>query len=767
MATKAHRAKRRATRKAKLPPELTNDKKVVSEAPKRLVLFVHGIRDPGFWAGRLQSLFTEHGFVAKAIGYGVFDAFRFLLGFRRRPTATVKQQIVNAISDDENSDAEVTIIAHSFGTYIVARILDDDPSIKITRLVMCGAIVRQTFRWDKVARLNVQKPATRVQIINENSTRDIWPIMARHATYGFGDCGATGCENKIDVQNRLHDIPHSAYLTLPFATQYWIPPIVNGLKLVFPKVSTRTPWFFFFTRIPIRIVTAVIGVLAGVAVYWLWDVLQFQTDGKFTKVGDVGVAVKIDGYTDRKKNHGVQLYTATDVQNKDVHRFRSDALLKIIAVTISNRHPLKCKSAAFENMDAYPLGTRAENLTTVFEFDLSDAYGFFGNAELDLAYHGRITKDNDEPQDDLLTVSGSGKFIPNKMVTLSVKHTEPCMATSNREMAEKRFIEKLTTANRSDVGRFTFATPAMAAVEVSSLDAQSVLDLLQKGDAEQRTVAIESIAADPAKYKAITEKYFTSALLNHAALADVIRAVRRTVVGAGASKSGASIALDSDKMILLAHAGPPQVRDAARSYLRAPGVATQELAAKFSGAAFEAKVRSLRTVTVNEGGRPYFQDYLLLITARDVFYNLGLNELVPYLKKIRNKQPGALDKVLRPFELGMKLRDLTNKKVEKVALAKNAYGKGLVLLEAAINREAANRTGALSVFQFIEEARAKFKAIDDQREAKKIGDQFGLFLAEVKGQEGLYPWPSHIEQAERCMKKLTYACLSSEVPEEQ
>ena len=110
MATKA----RKTGPKAGIPQGLNEDKKGASEVPKPLILFVHGIRDPGFWTTSLCQLFEEHGFIAKPIGYGVFDAFRFLLGFRRRPVATVKQQIEDAIADLAEPGAEVTIIAHSF-----------------------------------------------------------------------------------------------------------------------------------------------------------------------------------------------------------------------------------------------------------------------------------------------------------------------------------------------------------------------------------------------------------------------------------------------------------------------------------------------------------------------------------------------------------------------------------------------------------------------------------------------------------------------------
>jgi hypothetical protein len=775
MATKA----RKTGPEAEISKRLNEDGRGISAGPKPLILFVHGIRDPGFWTNDLCQLFEGHGFVAKAIGYGVFDAFRFLLGFRRRPAVIVKQQIDNAISDLADPGAEVTIIAHSFGTYIVSRILDDDPNIKIKRFIMCGAIVPQTFRWDKVARFNVQKAKSKfqdanaqgakqkIQIINEHSARDIWPIMARHATYGFGDTGATGSANMVDVQNRRHDLPHSGYLSLDFAKCHWVPPIVRGEILKYPKVPARNPWFFFLTKSPVRIISMALLAVATGALYWVWDYFDFRTEGKFTKIGDVGVTVRIEGYTDLNKDHAVRLYTAPDAQNADVQQFRSDARLKIISVTIGNRFPLKCESAAIENEDAFTIGTRAPNLTTNYEFNLSDSYKMFGRAILDFTYHGKYTTEDAAPQNDLLTIAASGKLDPAKIRTVSIRHTEPCLAMNDPIEAEKKFVRRAIAASGPGNGGLGFSSSAWAAIAVPSLAPANVRDLLEKGDAAQRAVGLQAIVAEPAKYKEITESYFRDALMSHPALADVIRSMRTIIAGGSGSKSGAPIELDTGKMIELAHAGPPQVRDAARSYLRAPGVATHELALKFSGAEFAGKVRSLKGVAVNGGGRPYSQDYLLLITARDVFYNLGINELLPHIAAIRSKKPGALEAVLAPFEAGMGLSALTDKTSEKVALAKNSYGKALAMFESAVNLEAAAKETGEGAFKYIEAQKPTRKPLDDKPAALAITDQFKLFLAEVKGQENLYPWPSHIAQATRCVSSLTFACLNAELQEMQ
>ncbi len=103
---------------------------------------------------------------------------------RERPVARIKSVIENAIAANKN--AEVTIIAHSFGTWMVSRILHDDTNIAIDRLILCGAIVPSDFRWDRVLKINLG--GRKNAIVNEYSPLDVWPLTAKVMTYGYGNC---------------------------------------------------------------------------------------------------------------------------------------------------------------------------------------------------------------------------------------------------------------------------------------------------------------------------------------------------------------------------------------------------------------------------------------------------------------------------------------------------------------------------------------------------------------------------------------------------
>jgi alpha-beta hydrolase superfamily lysophospholipase len=153
------------------------------------------------------------------IKYGFLDVFRFWCPIltRRASIKHVLWKIDHALG--AHKDCELLIIAHSFGTYAIARILQDQPRIRPTRMVFCGSIVRPNLRWDKIP----QRP----QIINDCGTRDLWPILAAATTWGYGPSGTFGFGTP-GIRDRYHDFAHSDYFERVFVETYWRPWIHDG-----------------------------------------------------------------------------------------------------------------------------------------------------------------------------------------------------------------------------------------------------------------------------------------------------------------------------------------------------------------------------------------------------------------------------------------------------------------------------------------------------------------------------------------------------------
>lgn len=183
-----------------------------------LVILIHGIRTRADWYVRVCDELAAAGFLVERTNYGRFNLVKFLLPvpfFKAWAAADIEQDIRAAMA--RHKVDRVSIIAHSFGTFIVAWILKNKFDINFRRIIFCGSVVKFRFPF--------QQYTSRFEgvIVNEVGTRDIWPILAESATWGYGSTGAFGF-NRPGVFDRYHrGLSHSAFLNAKFCRKWWIP----------------------------------------------------------------------------------------------------------------------------------------------------------------------------------------------------------------------------------------------------------------------------------------------------------------------------------------------------------------------------------------------------------------------------------------------------------------------------------------------------------------------------------------------------------------
>src|ERR1700676_246373 len=88
-----------------------------------VVVLVHGIRDFGLWESKIRYTLEKEGFKVEPTNYGRFNLIEFLLPiwfFRRRAIEEVKKQIEIVVKN--NPGKPISIIAHSFGTFVIAHL---------------------------------------------------------------------------------------------------------------------------------------------------------------------------------------------------------------------------------------------------------------------------------------------------------------------------------------------------------------------------------------------------------------------------------------------------------------------------------------------------------------------------------------------------------------------------------------------------------------------------------------------------------------------
>lgn len=187
-----------------------------------VLIMVHGIRDFGEWEQALEQELPKDDIATVAIKYGYFDAFRFLFPFstfRKAVIVKVAQRVRDAQALYPN--AKYSYLAHSFGTYVVAHMLLRDPSFQAHRIIFCGSVLPADFPIAQL-RCNFSAP-----VLNDIGIKDIWPMLAASATWGYGSAGSTGF-GQAHVKDRYFPYKHGDFLTAKFAQDFWLPFLVRG-----------------------------------------------------------------------------------------------------------------------------------------------------------------------------------------------------------------------------------------------------------------------------------------------------------------------------------------------------------------------------------------------------------------------------------------------------------------------------------------------------------------------------------------------------------
>lgn len=207
----------------------------IPPSPKKIVVLIHGIRTFASWQGVVEkALEDQKNIEVVKIKYFYFDLIRFLSPIitREKPIERVLRELRDIRS--RNQTAELIVIAHSFGSYIINNILQKDRSITISRLILCGSIVKEDFDWGSL-------PNIPDIIVNDVGLKDKLPLLAKLASWGYGISGSYGFGTYF-VKDRYHDLGHSDFFNKEngIINKYWMPFLLNG-QIVKTELDSEQP----------------------------------------------------------------------------------------------------------------------------------------------------------------------------------------------------------------------------------------------------------------------------------------------------------------------------------------------------------------------------------------------------------------------------------------------------------------------------------------------------------------------------------------------
>jgi pimeloyl-ACP methyl ester carboxylesterase len=225
---------------------------VESTAP--WIMTLHGIRTRGVWQKTLSPYLF--GFRHEPLDYDYFDTIRFLLPWSR-------DKKVDWFRDTYGQSAQKfggtpSIIAHSFGTYIVTRAIEKY-GLRFDRIILCGSIVRMTYPWSE------QFKNQRIErVLHDFGARDLWATLVAWVVPDAGPSGAKGYADDAGgrvVQRGNKWLGHSDYFHVQNFTERWLP-FLRGVDP--PDLQSSAPeinWRF-------RLVAVLLLALIGFGVWW-------------------------------------------------------------------------------------------------------------------------------------------------------------------------------------------------------------------------------------------------------------------------------------------------------------------------------------------------------------------------------------------------------------------------------------------------------------------------------------------------------------------
>ena len=237
-------------------------------AAERLIVvaLVHGIRTAADWQEKARAVLETKGkVVVVPIGYGYQDLVSFLGPWRKGAIERVTRELRDLQRLHLNSD--LVVLAHSFGTYIVSKILQEAPDIRISRLLLCGSVIPSEYRWDQLPHT-----FTNQTCVNEVGTRDYWPVIARIASLGYGGSGSFGFKT-ARVWDRYFDYGHSDFFTELHLDTFWRPFILTGQVIASPWDAKRprpSLMLSLLGGIPmIKVFLLLVLASVGALLYWI------------------------------------------------------------------------------------------------------------------------------------------------------------------------------------------------------------------------------------------------------------------------------------------------------------------------------------------------------------------------------------------------------------------------------------------------------------------------------------------------------------------
>lgn len=200
---------------------LSLEAKVKKTSHQKIIYSVHGIMSFGLWQNKLDSFVNNmDDYIHIKYKYNFFPIMSFLNLKKRSIEANRFKNELIALAN-RYPNARVDIIAHSFGTYLVADALEkltiyNSPAFN--KIILCGSVLKEDHDWQGV----IEKFSLN-KVVNDCGISDVALLMSHTFAKGFGKGGRNGFKNTIanTIINRRFKGGHGCFFK-PNHIEGWV-----------------------------------------------------------------------------------------------------------------------------------------------------------------------------------------------------------------------------------------------------------------------------------------------------------------------------------------------------------------------------------------------------------------------------------------------------------------------------------------------------------------------------------------------------------------
>jgi hypothetical protein len=168
---------------------------------KRVVLILQGSNTRGAWTREACQYFAQRGVIPIPYDYGHVALWQIYFPWVRRQKLALIHKIVQEIQSEYG--VVPSVVCHSFGTWLVSRLLTERPNTRFHNVILTGAIVRCDYDWNAMLKADATSTCQVYRVINEKQTQD--SAVKYEPLRSLADFGKSGIRKFEGVEQQYID----------------------------------------------------------------------------------------------------------------------------------------------------------------------------------------------------------------------------------------------------------------------------------------------------------------------------------------------------------------------------------------------------------------------------------------------------------------------------------------------------------------------------------------------------------------------------------